>query len=187
MSYITYHEVSNEAQDLFDRLKEEGVIHEGKLYSPRKHDYVSFKYVFDYRMCDMETINELKERTEKDNKWYKKQLDEDKYLTQEEKEYQYMENLKCDPYMMPVYKSQNGGVYWTLNYGHDDLPSVAIGRKYPEEVFEYFQETEGHVDSNVKYKGDKDIENLLVKMEKEGKDLTPELKKHGLQVIEIKM
>lgn len=118
MSVITMHEVSG--NDIFDRLKAEGIIHEGDIFSRRRGENVHFENVFDYRNCDDKTLQELHER--------------------------------CSYYLFPVFKTENGGVGWDLNYGSDDLPAIAIGRKYPDEIFDYWQQTEGHVDAFCKFK-----------------------------------
>ena len=171
MSVITYHEVSNEGKDLFDRLKEEGIIHEGKIYSPRRHDYVQFENVFDYKKCDKKTLRELDERTRKQDERYWNNLQENKELSDTERAFRFGEVQKCDVHLMPVSKSSRGGVVWTLNYAHDDLPSIAIGRKYPNEVLEYLESTEGKLYVHCLYKKDKDIKNLM----EEVKDEKPEL------------
>ena len=54
MSVITMHEVSG--NDIFDRLKAEGIIHEGDIFSRRRGQNVHFDNVFDYRNCDAETL-----------------------------------------------------------------------------------------------------------------------------------
>ena len=120
MSVITMHEVSG--NDIFDRLKAEGIIHEGDIFSRRRGENVHFENVFDYRNCDDKTLEELHER--------------------------------CSYYLFPVFKTENGGVGWSLNYGSDDLPAIAIGRKYPDEIFDYYQVTENHLDISCKFKGE---------------------------------
>ena len=163
MSVLTYHEVSNDNGDVFDRLEKEGIIHPGKIYSHRQHEYITFKYVFDYTKCDKETLRELDERIKKADDDYWKDLQEDETLTETQRAYKFGEVKKTDAHLLPVSRTKRGGVAWILNYSHDDLPSVAIGRKFPDEVLDYFQETEGHVDSHVRYKEDTDIENFLMK------------------------
>lgn len=159
MSVVTYHEVSG--NNVFDRLKAEGVIHEGDIFSPRRGEYVHFKNVFDYTKCDKETLRELDDREAERTKLYEKELNNNSSLTNEQRAEKLARDKKCDYHLLPVYKAKNGGVAWMLNYWSDDLPSVAIGRRYPEEVFEYFQETEGNVDVHCKYKCDSDIEDLI--------------------------
>lgn len=163
MSVITYHEVSNEKKDLFDRLTAEGVIHPGQIYIPALHEYRKFDAVFDYTKCDEKTLAELDARTAEHKKMYREDLAKNSSLTEEERAYRYAEYLKHDNHLLPVSRSKFGGVAWDLNYRVDDLPSFAIGRRYPNEVFEYLQATEGELDCNVKFKKDKDIENLMVK------------------------
>lgn len=161
MSVITYHEVSNEKKDLFDRLTAEGVIHPGQIYSSRRHEYVKFDSVFDYTKCDKETLAELDKRTAEHKKLFREELAQDPGLTEKERAYRYAENIKCDTHLMPVSRSNNGGIAWFLNYYSDDLPSVAIGRRYPDEVLEYVQATEGELTCHVKYQKDTDLVDLI--------------------------
>ncbi len=161
MSVITYHEVSNEKKDLFDRLTAEGVIHPGQIYSSRRHEYVKFDSVFDYTKCDKETLAELDKRTAEHKKLFREELAQDSGLTEKERAYRYAENIKCDTHLMPVSRSKFGGVAWDLNYRVDAFPSFAIGRRYPDEVFEYLQATEGELDCHVKYQKETDLFDLI--------------------------
>ena len=146
MSVLTYHEVSNEGKNIFDRLQKEGIIHEGRIYSPRSQKYFYFEHVFDYTKCDRKTKEEVESREKERDKLYIKSLKEFGQYTDEVMAKRIEENRKCDYHLMPVQRTAAGGVSWVLNYDWDDMPSVAIGRKYPDEDFEYFQETEGEVD-----------------------------------------
>jgi hypothetical protein len=83
--------------------------------------------------------------------------------TPDEKAFMIEEDAKCDSCLMPVYRTDNGGVAWILyHYCSDDTPSVAIGRRYPTEVFEYIETSGGIVYSHVKYINEKDIYNYLL-------------------------
>ena len=155
MSVITYHEVSG--NNIFDRLKSEGVIHEGDIYSPNRKEYIHFDSVFDYTLCNDETLQELESRQVERDEFFKNQVNSDSSLTNEQKTEKLNNHNKCDYHLLPVYKADNGGVFWTMNYWSDDLPSVAIGRRYPDEIFDYFQETEGHLDVSCKFKGGQDV------------------------------
>lgn len=154
MSVVTYHEVAG--NNIFDRLVEEGVIHEGDIYSPRRGEYIHFDNIFDYTKCDEKTLAELDERNARRTARYIERLNEMDY-TDEEKATKIAENNKCDRRLMPVFKSKCGGVGWTLNYSYDDLPSVAIGRRYPDDIFEYYQSTEGHLDVSCYFKNESNV------------------------------
>ena len=155
MSVITYHSVSG--NNIFDRLRDEGVIHEGDIYSPRRGEYVHFENVFDYTKCDVKTCAELDAREAKMSAMYADEVNKNDLLTAEQKADKIANNAKCDYHLMPVMKTEEGGMAWTLNYQSDDLPSVAIGRRYPNEVFDYLQSTEGHLDVSCKFKGEHDV------------------------------
>ena len=152
MSVITYHEVSGD--DIFDRLVEEGVIHERDLYSPRRDRSVSFDYVFDYKKCDEATITEVEERDARRVEYWRNWVENNESMTPEEKTRALARNDKAsdDIYYMPVSKTKSGGVSWMLNYAMDDMPLMAISRRYPDEMFDYYQVTENHLDVSCKVK-----------------------------------
>lgn len=180
MSVLTYHEVSNEGKNIFDRLQKEGIIHEGRIYSPRSHKYFYFEHVFDYTKCDRKTKEEVESREKERDKLYIKSLKEFGQYTDEEMAKRIEENRKCDYHLMPVQRTASGGVSWVLNYDWDDMPSVAIGRKYPDEDFEYFQETEGEVDMNYIFREDKVVLDKYKEKEQDKEELSP--KKPGNSV-----
>lgn len=156
MSVITYHEMSNQSGDIFDRLKSEGVIHEADIWSPKRREYVHFDNVFDYEKCDKSTSDENVKHHQERAERYAADVNSDANLSDDEKADKISNNAKCDTNLLPVYKSENGGVSWQLNYQSDDTPSVAISRRYPDEIFDYYQQTEGHLDVSCKCKNNKD-------------------------------
>ena len=113
--------------DIFNRLVKDGVIHEGDIFSTKKNEYVHFDNLFDYSKCDEKTLSELQSRTGRKDM------------------------------LVPVQKSDNGGMRWFLDYTYDDLPSVAIGRLYPDDIFEYYQTYDGHLDVSCYFKGEHNV------------------------------
>lgn len=160
MSVLTYHELRSENGDLFDRLVAEGVIHPGKIYSPKTHEWKEFQNVFDYTKCNDQALKKLKERQIERDKNFEESL-RLFYGYIPEEEDRIKENKKCDFRLMPVSKSKNGGVVWVLNYALDDMPAIAIEYRYPNEVFEYYEETEGETDCHMKTKNGEVVENLF--------------------------
>lgn len=152
MSVITLHEV--EGADIFDRLVEEGVIHERDLYSPRQDKSVSFDYVFDYKKCDEMTVAEVEERDARRVAHWKNWVENHEHMTPEEKARALARNDKASDeiYYMPVSKTKSGGVRWILNYASDNAPLMAISRRYPDEIFDYYQVTENRLDVSCKAK-----------------------------------
>lgn len=155
MSVITHHEIKG--NNIFDRLVAEGIIHAGDIYSPHRHMYMHFNEIFDYTKCDAKTCAELDAREKKRTDDFEDEVNSNPFLSDAEKVYRIDENRKCDYHLLPVRRTDDGGVAWTLNYWSDDWPTFAVGRKYPDEIFDYRQTTEGHLDVSLKFKGDNSV------------------------------
>ena len=180
MSVITSHHISSTNGDLFKRLEEAGVIHEGEIYSPRRKEYVSFHSVFDYTKADAATLKEVDEIAKEDMVFFEKSLRENVSLYGKLTDEQIAEKIadleKCDHRLMPVARVEyrclddkekeimDGGVVWNLNYAlaPDDMPAVAISRMFPEESFYYNITTEGKLDFEGIVKNGKFQENEKV-------------------------
>ena len=160
MSVITSHHISSKKDNLFDRLVDAGVIHEGEIYSPRRKEMMQFEHVFDYTKCDAETRKEIEEINKKNMEHYAKSLADGfpEKMTKEEQEEKIKDVEKCDYHLMPVY-SYKGSVGWNLNYGEDTMPAVAISRMFPKETFDYLQTTEGRLDVDCMIKNGNPIYN----------------------------
>lgn len=167
MSVLTYHEINNEEKNLFDRLVQEGIIHSGEIYSPKSHELKRFANVFDYTKCNDMALERLEERQVERDKAFEESIQLFYGYIPDEEDRMIKENKKCDFRLMPVVKSPNGGVSWVLNYASDDMPAIAIEYRFPEEVFEYYQETEGETDCHLKTKNGEVVKNLFDVNQKE--------------------
>lgn len=137
MSVITSFDVFGE-RNLKEELTQKGIVAPGELYSERQKKMVSFDCLLDYRKCPESVVKEIKDSVSKrhpesrdwgDEKWAN-------YL------------------QMPVGFSEDGkGMYWSVNYGYDDMPGVAIAKLYPEDVFAFTAFTENELDCSYCFKG----------------------------------
>ena len=169
MSVITYHEVNSANGDIFKRLKDEGIIYPADLWSPKRSEYVHFDNVFDIKKCDRKAYDEYMVHYSKIEDRVVNDIRQNRGLSQREVEALIKNRNKREPHLMPVHESKSGGMAWALNYGSNDFPTVALGNKYPDEIFDYYQQTEGHLDVSCKFKNNKDCtadgqpyENLIV-------------------------
>ena len=89
----------------------------GDLYDRLEKDGIIHDGMLDYGRCDLTTLEEL----------VQDHLNDDKDHGKPKEDYR----------LMSVYRTDEGGVIWVLNYHADDMPSVAISRHFPNETMEY--------------------------------------------------
>ena len=123
---------------IWDRLVEMGVIAPAKMYSEKRGKYLLVQNVFDCSKCG----DALKEQIEKDLINTKPQC------TKEE-----LHNAM----LFPVYQRNDDPdiVCWKSFWQSNDIPSIGIGRLFPNEVFSYKS-----ADFHYFFKGDEVIKNV---------------------------
>lgn len=154
MSVITVHSIKGTVNDkpIYDKLVEDGIIHEADLWSPRRKEEVHFDSVLDYQKCTDDVKALIDERCANDVPKFRK--NNEGRVTEADIE-EYAKHSNVQQFNMPVSRGTDGSVVWSLNYAYDDTPLTAICKLYPETRFEYYASTEGHLETSCYVKDDK--------------------------------
>ena len=147
------HSVTNDKGDLFDRLKAEGLIGPGELYSPEDKKMVHFDAILNYKKWASVVQNELSTRETALTRAMERDIDSNPDIPDAAKD-----AIKAEFYntrdknsgKIVVTRMKNGGVGWAANDMPNQIPFLFVCRVYPDEVFRYFEKTNENI-SKVEY------------------------------------
>lgn len=151
------HSVSNDKGDLFDRLKAEGLIGPGELYSPKEKKMVHFDAILNYKKWASVVQSELSAREDALTRDAEARIDANEEIPVEVKDAikSELRNTRSkNSGKIVVTRMKNGGIGWATEGMPDSIPFLFVRRVYPDEVFRYFEMTNDNI-SKVEYvKGD---------------------------------